>query len=486
MAKSLARRLWLWQAATLSLVVSSLGLLVYFSIDRATFRQIDTELEAQAQLLATTLGALNAAERSESELALSPQGVRIFLPPADRPPPPPGTPQRRESPRPRDRQDLAYFIVWDQRGRIWQHSPNAPTMAYEDVPVIRDETTVLVRPRRDHREAFVSGPDGSVVMVGQSVRREFNELAGWRWLLLGSGLAAVILGTVGGTIVLRRSLRPLAQMSETAAGITAENLAARIETHNIDMELATLATTLNAAFDRLEADFHHQARFAADASHELRTPLTIILGQIELALTQGTCDDTTREALLASQRAARRMKSLAEQLLLLARADAGKLLPDRTAFDFGEVVQECLDLLQPLAREKQVEFASAIKPVEYDGDPALMSQVVINLVSNAILHNQSGGQVRVTLTSDHQGLQLQVADTGPGIASHELPRLFERFYRADAARSRASGGAGLGLAIVQSIVRAHGGEIRCTSVEGEGSEFTVRLPQASNTVESSG
>jgi two-component system OmpR family sensor kinase len=366
--------------------------------------------------------------------------------------------------------------VWYGDGREMSASANAPPMEFEEVPALVEQDTAAIRGRRHYREAFMRGPRGSVVMVGRSIRREQGELNQWRWLLLGAGGGALAIGVIGGSWLTRRALRPLQQMSQAAAAISSADWSARIDTARIDVELATLAHTLNDAFDRLEADFQKQARFTADASHELRTPLTVILGHLDLALTQGTPDPASRDAMNACLRAARRMKSLIEQLLLLARADAGKLTTQHVRLDFGEAVEECIDLLRPMARDKQVVLQATVKPVDVIGDPSLLAQVAINLITNAIQHNEPGGTVNVTVSSDKHSVRLVVADTGLGISEAAQARLFERFYRADAARSRATGGAGLGLAITQSIVRAHGGEITCTSREGQGSEFVVTLP----------
>ncbi|HTN77227.1 MAG TPA: HAMP domain-containing sensor histidine kinase, partial [Pirellulaceae bacterium] len=187
-------------------------------------------------------------------------------------------------------------------------------------------------------------------------------------------------------------------------------------------------------------------------------------------------EPAVREALTACQRAAKRMKSLIEQLLLLARADAGKLIGERQLFDFSGMVEECLELLAPLAREKQLRVSTAITAVDFQGDPRLLGQVAINLITNAIAYNRIGGDLVVSLATSAEHLVLRVADTGLGISSEAQAQLFERFYRIDSARSRESGGAGLGLAIAQSIVRAHGGEITVHSEIGRGSTFSVVLP----------
>lgn len=482
MVNSLAWRIQLWHALIMLVVIAGLGTFLYLRIERSEFDRIDTELESTARQIVSTLRGLSQDEFVAGDFTLPPLvlGERRLLPPADRPPPP-----RRQGPPPPRRQgppragDNLIYIVWDEQGAILQASELAPSIDFAEVPRLAG-AGASVRPRRDYRDVFLPGPHGSTVLVSRSIRREMGDLHQWRWLLIGAGVIAIIVGVLGGAWLTRRALRPLKTMSEAAAAISAENLSGRIDTAAIDVELAGLARTLNATFDRLEADIQKKTRFAADASHELRTPLTIIQGYLEFALSQPPIDDATREALEASLRAARRMKSLIEQLLLLARADAGKLEPERQALDLSAVVEECVDLLTPLAKQKQVALHTDLPPGEVLGDPRLLSQAVINLITNAIQHNRTGGSVTITMKRQEGQWLLVIADTGPGIEPAAQPHIFERFYRADAARSRATGGAGLGLAISQSIVRAHGGELTFTSVLDRGTDFMMRLPATDN------
>lgn len=477
MVRSLAWRLQLWQGLMLLAVVAGLGTFVYLRLERTEMERIDTELESAAQVIAASFEPLTreAFERGDFEIPLL-IAERRLLPPADRPLPPRDRPA--PPPRPRREAALPEYIVWNGRGDVVQQSEDAPAIAWDELPNLPARGTSLVRPRRDAREVYLRGPHGSIVMVSRSIRRQLDDLRRWRWILIASGVVAIALGTVGGAWLVRRSLHPIAAMTATAAAISGENLSERIETIRIDRELAGLARTLNDAFDRLEADIHIKARFAADASHELRTPLTVILGYLEMAHAQPDLSVSTREALAACLRAAKRMKGLVEQLLLLARADAGKLAPDSQPVDLCAIVDECVSLLAPLAKEKQVQIGANLQQVETLGDPALLGQVVMNLVSNAIQYHRPGGRVDVCIRRAGENVVLEVSDNGPGIKTDAQAHLFERFYRADAARSREQGGSGLGLAISQSIVRAHGGEIGFTSEVELGTTFWVKLPAA--------
>jgi heavy metal sensor kinase len=279
-------------------------------------------------------------------------------------------------------------------------------------------------------------------------------------------------------VVSARILNPVAAISATASAISATNLSGRIDEGTVDRELAGLAGVLNAMFDRLEAAFERQARFTADASHELRTPLAILRGSAELALARPRSAAEYQETVAACLRAAERMTRLVEGLLTLARADAGKLDLQQEAVDLRAVVEEQVDLVAPLARGKGVSLTANLAPAKVRGDPLRLGQVVTNLLTNAVQYNRAGGAVAVRLRVAGAAVTLSVADTGCGIPAEDRPHVFERFYRVDKARSRASGGHGLGLAICRSVVEAHGGSIGFETEPGQGSTFWVHLPGA--------
>ena len=322
------------------------------------------------------------------------------------------------------------------------------------------------------------GPLGTQILVGRSVRGEHAALGAFAWQLAGAGALVLVIGMVGGWLVSARILRPVAAISATASAISATNLDQRIDPRTVDRELEELATVLNAMFDRLEGAFERQARFTADASHELRTPLAVIRSHAELALARPRTAEEYREAIQTCLRASTRMTALVEGLLMLARADAGKLDLVRQSVDLRHVVEESVALLRPLAEGKRVSLHTRLEQARVTGDPIRLAQVVTNLVSNAVQYNRAGGEVRVQLEVTAGEAVLTVADTGCGIPAEDRPHLFERFYRVDRARSRASGGTGLGLAICMSVVEAHGGTIGFTTEPGRGSTFWVRLPCA--------
>ena len=254
-------------------------------------------------------------------------------------------------------------------------------------------------------------------------------------------------------------------------------LSRRLQSRSKERELEKLAEVLNRTFDRLQEAFEKQRRFIADASHELRTPVSAILAQMELARRKDRTAAEYREAIESSHSAAKRLRDIVDGLLTLARSNADGLPLEVGEVDLGEIVGECLDLVEPLAAEKTVTIHRELADIGIEGDPLRLAQVVTNLATNAIRYNRPGGEVRVSLREDGTNAVLTVADSGLGIPPEAIPCVFDRFFRVDPARSSREGGIGLGLAIAKAIVDAHGGTIGCTSEADRGSTCTVRLPR---------
>jgi heavy metal sensor kinase len=333
--------------------------------------------------------------------------------------------------------------------------------------------------RGPNRELTTLGPSGTTILVGRPAAQVASDLRAFAWQLFGTGVAVLAIGLAGGWLISRRIFRPIAAIARTASRISADNLSARIETDKVDHELADLAHVLNATFKRLECAFDRQARFTADASHELRTPLAVIRSQAELTLSRPRSMEEYREALQTCLRASARMAELVEGLLTLARADAGKEVAIREPVELNRIAAEAAEMYRPLAENRRVRLTTELAPVTVTGDPGALARVVGNLIANAIQYNRPNGEVRVTLGMDGEEAVVTVRDTGEGIPDEHHAQLFERFYRADQARSRATGGSGLGLAIAKAVVEAHGGSIGFKSTVGKGSRFWVRLPLVS-------
>jgi len=293
-------------------------------------------------------------------------------------------------------------------------------------------------------------------------------------ILTSVGAGILLLGLLGGWWLASRAIRPIADISSAAVKISAGDLSQRINISETESELGRLASVLNSTFARLDAAFAQQQQFTSDAAHELRTPVSVMLTQTQTILNRERSAADYRETVEACQRAAQRMRRLIESLLELARLDAGQQQMKRMRFDLAQTARDCVTLIQPLADERHVKVFCNVPPLNCLGDPERLSQVITNLLTNAIAYNKDNGEVRVSGEVKNGTTILTVRDTGVGISSADLPHVFDRFYRVD--RSRTSGNTGLGLAISKAIVEAHGGTIEVSSQLDVGTSFMVRLP----------
>jgi len=288
------------------------------------------------------------------------------------------------------------------------------------------------------------------------------------WLTMGlSALATALLGAWAA----RASLRPLRRMSEVAAKVSAHSLTTRLDADQMPQELRGLAGELNAMLARLEEAFQRLSAFSADIAHELRTPLTGLLTQTQVVLSRSRGLEDYREALHGNLEELERLTAMVNDMLFLAKADHGLLTPNSQPLELTVDVDELLEFYGPLAEENAIRLERTGE-LRLQGDRALLRRVLANLLDNALRFTPEGGQIRVRLEPG----RLSVENPGREIPAERLPRLFDRFYRADPARREGQGEhAGLGLAICRSIVRAHGGEIHCESAEGW-TRFIIEFP----------
>jgi signal transduction histidine kinase len=263
--------------------------------------------------------------------------------------------------------------------------------------------------------------------------------------------------------------------------VAAGDLEQRVPVDTAIRELDSLGQAFNAMTASLGQAEQAKNAFLADVTHELRTPLTVIRGTLE-TLEDGAMDDLEgRGPLLDSmQKETERLIRLVNELLVLARADAGALKLDLQVLDLGDMVRSRCEVLSRLAGLRQVELHPLSQAgCRVNADPDRLAQVLDNLLDNAIRHAPGGSTVTVTVQPDGGDVRCAVRDSGKGIPAEHLPFIFERFYRADASRNRQTGGTGLGLAIVRALVLAQGGRVRADSVEGQGATVTFWLPAAS-------
>ncbi|MBS0204355.1 MAG: HAMP domain-containing protein [Planctomycetes bacterium] len=376
-----------------------------------------------------------------------------------------------------DSEHSFYFIIWDRNGVILEKSKAVTEIPFPNLHTTDGVPVRVARMRAQSREVVHVTRFDINVLVGRPIQPDLDLLhrAGLRLIL--TGLVVLSIGLAGGWWFSTRAIRPIAEMSATAESISVKNLSSRINTESTSTELEQLATVLNRTFDRLQSAFERQGQFTADASHELRTPLAVIMSHAELALSRPRSSEEYQKAFQACQRASLRMKTLIDSLLQLARVDSGQAELHCQNIELDRVALDSLNMLQPLAEENSIRLSCQADPITISADQDRLFQLFTNLLTNAIRYTRPEGRVDLQVVSDDQFAIIRVSDTGVGIAAENLPRIFDRFYRVDKARTHAAG-SGLGLAICLTIVEAHGGTITATSEVGVGTTIEVRLPKA--------
>jgi heavy metal sensor kinase len=461
-------RMTLWNVAVLALILGVLGAVVRYQVQADRFAAVDRTLAERAHE-SGRLWALGPAppgrnrggtDRSRllEPMVASAEGSAIGSKPRALPP---------LLPRilPRDRTGREH---WD---RPWDPYAYARSLAgrpvYSTVRVRGTPMRILSMPieRRGEVEEVLQ-----LAYPLDGVLREIDALTSTLLALAPFGLLAAGLG---GAFLTGRALRPVREIAGTAARLGASDLSERLPVSGRD-EFSELSSSINAMLARLEEAFDRQRRFTADASHELRTPLSIVKANTSLALEHPWPEERYREFLAAIDTAAGRQTRIVEELLFLARADAGRLARDVGPVCLLEALEEAAAAVRadrPCIRLEAIDPALMVP-----GSGSELTRLFTNLLENAVRHTPPEGTVTVSAGVDATSVTVAVTDTGEGIAPEHLAHLGERFYRVDAARSGGTGGTGLGLAICRSITEAHGGRMTIESKLGEGTQVRIRLP----------
>lgn len=451
--RSLRWQIQLWHASLLVVLIGAVLVSFYGYERRARIARIDAELTAPL-------------------VALLPRHVR--LPGRARPP--------AASPRDNLEREFEasghYILVFNSAGETVYASPGAPdnTSAVEregDGPVMRG------RWNGAHRELVNMSPRGDLVILARTDTRLAAELRTFALKLAALGLGVVSLGLAGGYFISNRTLRPIRSIASAARRVAAGGWHERIPAGPAPAEIDELRAVLNESFERIAAAYEQQRRFTADASHELGTPVAVVIAKTQHALARPRSNEDYVAALAACRRAGERMRALTRDLFDLAAYDNGSAAVRLVECDLSEIAREALKLVGPLAAERQSALAADLKPALVLADPVHLGRVLVNLLNNAIKHNSAGVRASISLRRAGSRAEVVVADDGRGIPPDALPLVFDRFYRADAARTRAEGGGGLGLSIAREIVRLHHGEITAANAPAGGAVFTVTLPLAS-------
>jgi heavy metal sensor kinase len=358
------------------------------------------------------------------------------------------------------------------------------------MPVSLSVTAPSERPA-GRRVTTEKGPDGRrwrlMVRAAESSGQRFTVAIAapleeitehWRRLLEACAIGipfVLALAAAGGWALGRRGLRPLETIATEARAITAQTPDTRLTVAGAGPELDDVATAFNRVLDRLNSALATQRRFMADASHELRTPVSIMRTAADVTLSQEHRDDAEyREALAAVSQQSSRLARLVDDMLVLARADAGGYPMAPAEVDLDAVVDECVHELTGRAAAKGIRVTSRLEPISVTADEAMLRRMFGNLLTNAVIYTPAGGAITVTMTPRPGVVAVEISDTGPGIPAVDRERVFERFVRLDPARGE--GGAGLGLSIARWVAEAHGGHVELLTSGPGGSVFSATIP----------
>lgn len=331
---------------------------------------------------------------------------------------------------------------------------------------------------RFYSQRIVSSGKPYTVQVAALMNEGLEALERFRWMLFFTAPLLLIVASAGGYWLSNRALAPVDEISQAAQRISIENLKNRLQVPETGDELQRLSETLNAMFSRLEASVHRIKQFTADASHELRAPISLIRTTAEVAVQKKRSAEEYHEALKEVLEESERTSQVIDSLMLLARADSGRTTLERLPTDACVVVREAIDQGEKLARKKGLTFAASVPedPILVEADADALRRALLILLDNAVKYTPESGCVRVDVGVQDRFLVASVSDSGIGIASEDLGNIFERFWRADKARSREQGGVGLGLSIAEWIIKMHGGSITVESGVGKGSVFRLHIP----------
>ena len=464
MLDTVRARLTLWYVSLLAAILVVVLGMTYVLLARAMYVRIDDSLGVFFQIVTTSL-ANDLAEGQPIDDAARSTATELA--------------------------SRSYLVaIYDGSGRLLGEAGREddiviPLPPLDTIPADGDPQLLTIVEADDlddrHRLAFrrVTVPPGVeyLVVVGSSLEPTDEELESLRGILTYVVPLSLVIAGLGGWFLARRSLSPVVAMAERARQIGVGSLDARLPVANPRDELGTLAATFNELLSRLESSVEQQRRFMADASHELRTPVTIARTAASVALLQPTRSEAEyRETLGIIEQESIRLSRIVDDLFTLTRADAGTYPVRKTPMYLDELIDDVVRAMGIVSAPRDVAIVSeSIHPAPFTGDEYLIRRLILNVVDNAIRYSPPGGSVRVALDRAGETYAVSVSDQGTGIAPEVQSKIFERFYRVDAARMH-DGGAGLGLALARWIAQAHDGDIALATSSRLGSTFVITLP----------
>ena len=485
MFSSVRSRLTVWYASVLTCTLLFLSLVIYFIVKQSVLARTDAGLvELSDSFLATLEAELTDAPRAEGITPAARQSMLEHQYPGHT------------------------FAVLTGNGDLLATSSDLPSAVQRPhadanpnltAELVRSCLAALATPSKAFRSfpgrhggarcyarTFPAAGNSYHLLILASLHPESALLENIRIALGWLILFAIVLASAGGYFLARKSLAPVADMSAQADHIGEFTIHDRLPIQNPDDELGRLAATFNRLLDRLDAAFERQRRFIADASHELRTPLAILQGESEVALSKEMrSSDEYRESLAILHQEARRLSRVVDDMFTLSRADAGQYPVAFREFYLDELACDCVQSMRSLAAAKSISLlTNSDREFSILADESLVRRMLLNLLDNSIKYTPNGGTVSITTRATADAAEISVTDNGPGIPCELQPRIFERFFRGDQARSRSNpnGGAGLGLSIAKWIAEAHHGALQLTCSSSAGTVFTARLPKSRESI----
>jgi heavy metal sensor kinase len=452
---SIRLRLTAWYIAILLASLTLFGIVAFVAMRKGIEKSVDENLEGQANGVEEVMGRVLQEEPAQLQDEL------------------------REHQELREQAD--FLQVCDQNGR-WIYRSRLMTHYDIPVPVKASYSAYDVEaedlPLRVLVREINAGGDRYRIQVAAPMDDFYDAIDRFKWVVLLLSPLVLILASGGGYWLSRRALAPVDQLTRAAQDINSNNLAKRLDVPQSGDELQRLSETLNSMLGRLESSFNRITQFTADASHELRTPLAVMRTTTEVSIRTSQTVADYREAQEDVLSELEKTSSLVEKLMLLARADAGVETLQHSPLNVADCLREACKDGQILAEAKQLKFAEDIDAQELfiEGDSHALHRLFLILIDNAVKYTPPGGSITVGLRRGNGSAVTEFRDTGIGISAADLPNIFDRFYRADKARSGEFGGVGLGLSIARWVAQAHKGSIEVQSSPGSGSVFRVRLP----------
>jgi two-component system OmpR family sensor kinase len=476
MALTFRARLTLWYVAALACLLTLTAAGLIYALGRVAQKKFDAALRVvgatEAENVAARLRA-RGVERPDSETL--------------------GNTRYRELPGDGDGPLEEYVTVVDDARRVADHTANLSA----PLPVDDSLLTRAFAGEVGYQTVEVGGvgrmrvvympvrgevvPHPLVVMVGLPERPVAGETRGSRVMVALAVVTITLLTAASAMLLADRAVRPVEEVASAAEAVNARNLKSRLPEPRTHDPLGRLVRVFNRMLVRLDAAFEAQRHFTSRAAHELRTPLTILKGEAQVALGRRRTVSEYQSLLRSSLEEIDKLVEIIDDLLLLARYEGGEVDIPREPVALHQIVRSVAEQLRPIARRKEVELSVEAEECDVEGEARALERMVCKLMENAVFYTPRGGRVRARLARGGELITLAVEDTGIGIAPEELAHIFDRFFRAPAAREMRPEGSGIGLAMVSTIARLHGATLDVSSRKGAGSRFTVNFPRDAGT-----